>query len=123
MKAKIVFVILLFIISFLESEMITTNDAVFSTRFEREVVNDIAILSNNMIRPYVGNSSSQNYINKDNSFFIKTKKIKKIITKDKKFPLSKISQKKIIINISHKDERHFESENINRLGLWRHCLF
>ena len=123
MKAKIVFVILLLIISFLESEMITTNDAVFSTRFEREVVNDIEILSNNIIRLFVGNSSSQNYINKDNSFFIKTKIIKKIIKKDKKFPLSKISQKKIIINISHKDERHFESENINRLGLWRHCLF
>ncbi|MCL2065509.1 MAG: hypothetical protein FWG98_14210 [Candidatus Cloacimonetes bacterium] len=123
MKAKIVFVILLFIISSLESEIITTNDAVFSTRFEREVVNDIAILSNNIIRPYVGNSSSQNYINKDNSFFIKNKIIKKIIKKDKKFPLSKISQKKIIINISHKDERHFESENIYRLGLWRHCLF
>ncbi|MCL2063542.1 MAG: hypothetical protein FWG98_04130, partial [Candidatus Cloacimonetes bacterium] len=95
MKAKIVFVILLLIISFLESEMITTIDAVFSTRFEREVVNDIEILSNNIIRLFVGNSSSQNYINKDNSFFIKTKIIKKIIKKDKKFPLSKISQKKI----------------------------
>ena len=37
---------------------------------------------------------------------------------------SLISQnKKYNLSVNKTDEINFESENIDRLGLWRHCLF
>ncbi|MCL2064852.1 MAG: hypothetical protein FWG98_10865 [Candidatus Cloacimonetes bacterium] len=69
-------------------------------------------------------TSSRNYIIKEPLIPIKTKLEKKINQKDKKFTLSKIIRKQHNADISFTIFRNPELKNIiDKLGLWRHCLF